>query len=157
MNTITIQINSREALERLIGNDNAVEIDIRNSVVQKFAERHLKPLANCEPITSTLKKIKDSIDAYVVQKVESEIATFKKDYWGNVSEIKLNPSLQVEIDLQIRLKTDTFVFDAVQTAVKKWEDEMKINERIEKRVAYFTEEYIRDEVKKRIEKLKTQI
>ena len=157
MNKVTIQINNREALERLIGNDNALEIDIRNSVVQKFAERHLKPLANCEPITSALKKIKDSIDAYVVQQVESQIATFKKDYYNNISEIKLKPALQAEIDRQIRIKTDTFVFDAVQAAVKKWEDEMKVDERIEKRVAYFTEEYIRDEVKKRIEKLKSQI
>lgn len=41
-----IQINSLEALERLIGGDNQLEIDIRNSVVQKFANKHLKAVAN---------------------------------------------------------------------------------------------------------------
>ena len=41
-----IQINSLDALERLIGGDTELEIEVRNSVIQKFAEKHLKPLAN---------------------------------------------------------------------------------------------------------------
>jgi hypothetical protein len=35
-----------EALERLIGGDSEVEVESRNSVVQKFAETHLKAIAN---------------------------------------------------------------------------------------------------------------
>lgn len=37
-----IQINSLEALERLIGGDTNTEINIRNSVVQEFSKKHLK-------------------------------------------------------------------------------------------------------------------
>lgn len=157
MNNLTIQINNLSALERLIGGNSEVEIEVRNSVIQKFAEKHLKSMANCEPVTSTLKTIKESILGYVKQKVDTEIATFKKDYYNNITEVKLNPAIHAELDRQIRSKMDTFVFETIQASVKKWSDEMKIDERIEKRVAYFTDEYIRDEVKKRIEKLKAQM
>ena len=157
MNNLTIQINNLSALERLIGGNSEVEIEVRNSVIQKFAEKHLKAMANCEPVTSTLKTIKESILGYVKQKVDTEIATFKKDYYNNITEVKLNPAIHAELDRQIRSKMDTFVFETIQASVKKWSDEMKIDERIEKRVAYFTDEYIRDEVKKRIEKLKAQM
>jgi hypothetical protein len=37
--SVKIQINSLEALERLIGNDNNLEIDIRNSIVQNFTKK----------------------------------------------------------------------------------------------------------------------
>lgn len=157
MNKLTIQINNREALERLIGGDSEVEIDIRNSVVQKFAERHLKALANSEPVTSTLKTINESIVNYGKQKVDAEVATFKQDYYKNITEVKLNPAIHAEIDRQIKQKMDTFIFDTVQAAVKTWSDEIKVDERIEKRVAYFTDEYIREAVKKRIEKLKAAL
>ena len=43
-----IQINSLEALERLIGNDNELEIQVRNSVVQEFSRKYLKNLAEEE-------------------------------------------------------------------------------------------------------------
>ena len=37
-----IQINSLEALERLIGGDTELEIEVRNSIVQEFAKKYLK-------------------------------------------------------------------------------------------------------------------
>lgn len=41
-----IQINSLEALERLIGGDTQVEIEIRNSIVQEFTKKYLKSLVS---------------------------------------------------------------------------------------------------------------
>ena len=41
-----IQINSIDALERLIGGDTDVEIEIRNSIVQEFAKKHLKAMVS---------------------------------------------------------------------------------------------------------------
>ena len=40
--SIKIQINSLEAVERLIGGDNEIEIQVRNSIVNDFTKRHLK-------------------------------------------------------------------------------------------------------------------
>ena len=45
-----LQINSLEALERLIGGDNEVELDLRNSVVQAFTNKHLRGLAESHAI-----------------------------------------------------------------------------------------------------------
>jgi len=40
-----IQINSLAALERLIGNDTEMEIELRNSIVQEFTKKHLRSIA----------------------------------------------------------------------------------------------------------------
>ena len=39
-----IQINSLKALERLIGGDSEIEIEIRKSIVAEFAKRHLRSI-----------------------------------------------------------------------------------------------------------------
>lgn len=44
--SIKLQINSVEALERLIGGDSEIELQIRENVVQDFTNRHLKGLHN---------------------------------------------------------------------------------------------------------------
>lgn len=41
---VKIQINSLEALERLIGGNSEMEIELRKAIVLDFAKRHLKPL-----------------------------------------------------------------------------------------------------------------
>ncbi len=60
-NKLTIQINSLEALERLIGGDSQVEIDVRNNIVQAFAEKHLKALAGSSQINVAISAIRFSI------------------------------------------------------------------------------------------------
>lgn len=45
MSGTKIQINSLAALERLIGNDSELELELRASIVQEFAQRHLKGVA----------------------------------------------------------------------------------------------------------------
>lgn len=56
-----IQINSLEALERLIGNDNELEIQLRNAVVQEFTTKHLKAVANEELLKNASKAIIEEI------------------------------------------------------------------------------------------------
>ena len=46
MSGIKIQINSLEALERLIGGNTELEIELRGAIVQEFAKKHLKAVAN---------------------------------------------------------------------------------------------------------------
>lgn len=50
------------ALERLIAGDNDVEIAIREGVVQSFAKRHLKAVANSEAMQPYLKKVSAAIN-----------------------------------------------------------------------------------------------
>jgi len=158
MNNLTIQINNLQALERLIGGDSQVEIEIRNSVVQKFAEKHLKPLANCEPVTSTLHTIKQEILKTVQEKCEKDIATFKTEYYnGRISEVKLNPSIKAEIDSQVRNLVDEAIRKSVDEAIKFWANGAEVEKRIERRFEYYTTEHINTTIKTRLEKVKAAL
>lgn len=53
-----IQINSLEALERLIGGDTELEIEVRNSIVQEFAKKYLKGIINEELMTVAVNRAK---------------------------------------------------------------------------------------------------
>lgn len=58
---IKIQIASLEALERLIGGDSQLEIEIRESVVQNFAKKHLKGVAEA----TNFKQIQNAVENYM--------------------------------------------------------------------------------------------
>jgi len=157
MNKLTLQINNLEALERLIGGDSQVEIEIRNSVVQKFAEKYLKPLANSDPITKTLAQIRAEIDRQVCEQCAKEIAKFEKSYGGSITNVKLHANIKAEIDSQVRNVVDTTVRNNVDEAIKFWANDKELKERIDKRFEYYTTELINTEIKSRIDKLKAKL
>lgn len=64
-----IQINSLEALERLIGGDNELEIEIRNSVVEEFSKKHLKSIANSEKLSNIYEAISKKLTSDFVERV----------------------------------------------------------------------------------------
>lgn len=73
-----IQINSLDALERLIGGDSEVEIEIRNSIVQEFTKKYLKSVAE---------KVLDSEVAVFTKGIK---ATFQQQAQDAIGEMK-NP------------------------------------------------------------------
>lgn len=157
MNKLTIQINSLEALERLIGGDSEIEIDVRNSVIQKFANKHLKALANTNAITQTLSKIQREISDEVSRRCSAEIATFKKNYYGAINEVKLNPAIESEISRKVRTLTDTAIQKAVDEAVEVWADEQGIKRRINAKFDHYTQDFIKAEVRAKLDALKAKL
>ena len=157
MNNLTIQINSLEALERLIGGDSQVEIEVRNSVVQKFAEKHLKPLANSDQIKTTLTQIQLDISRQIREKCEKEIATFKTSCYGSVTDIKLNESIKGEIVRRVGETTDSIIRQHVDDAIKTWNNDVELKRRIDARFEYYTKEAINAEIKARLEKVKATL
>jgi len=82
--SIKIQINSLEALERLIGGDNELELQIRTSIVHEFTNKHLKSLA-------TSKLMKDTENA-IMNEIENQFFDLLKVEYGilkSVSKIRL--------------------------------------------------------------------
>lgn len=159
MSHLTIQINDLSALERLIGGDTQVEMDIRHSLVQKFAEKHLKPLANSANLSNTLRQITEDIRKQVKEKCESEIATFKKsNAWSDaLVDVKLRPEIQREIDAQVRTIIDTTIKTAVDNALEFWAKEASIKRRVDERFEYYTKKMVDDIIKERVEKLKASL
>jgi hypothetical protein len=74
---VKIQINSLEALERLIGGDSELEIEIRSSIVQEFSKKHLKSIAQ-----SYSSWAKDLVESAVYNYLESHLGKWTVGRWG---------------------------------------------------------------------------
>jgi hypothetical protein len=157
MNNLTLQINSKEALERLIGGDSQTEIDIRNSVVQKFAEKHLKAVVNSDAMRTTLYQIQTAITQNVKEQCEREVATFKTSYGGSITDIKLNPAVQKEIDTQVRTIAYDIIQKKVDESIKFWANNAEIEKIVAKKFEYYTNEIISNKVKERLDAIRKSI
>lgn len=153
MNNLTLQINSLEALERLIGGDSKVEIELRNSVVQKFAEKHLKPLANSDAF--------DDVKRHIIIEAEDllakEVGKFTKSWTGKIENIKFKPEIQDKITSETYKLVNEKIREAVDNAVKRFEDENNIKKKIDTSIAYFTEKLIQERVCQKLEEVKSKL
>lgn len=156
-NNLTIQINSLEALERLIGGDSQVEVEVRNSVVQRFAEKHLKPLANSPAIKNTFDSIRNGITKDIQEKCEKEIATFKTNYYGTVTELQINPTIKAQLHSMVRSAVDEKIAKEVEEALKTWRSDSEVQKMIDKRFEYYTNDFINTQIKTRLDKLKANL
>jgi hypothetical protein len=147
-----IQINSLEALERLIGNDTQLETEIRNNVVQDFAAKHLKAVANSPAVTNAISTMSAALKEQTQKKLTSEIATFTESWSGHISNVKFVPAVQSELERLVRLKIDSEIARAVESAMTTWATDANrtIEQIVEKRVAYLTEQHIRDKVSEKL-------
>ena len=148
-----IQINSLEALERLIGGDSEVEIDIRNSVVQAFATKHLKAVVSHHKIESLCRKTVEGIERDASEKLTKEIGKIKKDGFGNTTGITLSK----RVEEVLRFKTDVilskYLQETVERSIEEWGGEKAIKEEVSRQVKNLTKKKIDDEVKLRLAKL----
>jgi len=151
MSQLTLQINSKEALERLIGGDEKVDVDIRNSVVQKFSEKHLKSVANSETIREFCNSLKSSIEKDMISETNSQVGIIKTNWAGQVEKVTLHPAIKTEIDSLVRNHVDELIRKSVDDAIKFWANDAEIEKRVEKRMEYYAEERIKTEVKQRLE------
>ena len=157
-NTLTLQLNSKEALERLIGGDSQTEIDIRNSVVQKFAEKHLKAVANSDAMKTTLYQIQTAITQNVKEQCEREVATFKQHYVGSsITDIKLNSAVLTEIDTKVRALAYDIIQKQVEKSMEFWANNAEIEKIVAKKFEYYTNEIISNKVKERLDAIRKSI
>lgn len=115
----TIQINSLEALERLIGGSTQAEIDIRNAVVQAFTEKHLKAIAADPRIVSAANSIKDASRTAVSDLVTEHIGVVKTTWSGLVESVNLHTKVRNEIDSLVRDRASSLVDAAIKETMAK--------------------------------------
>lgn len=134
-----IQINSLAALERLIGGDSELEIEVRNSVVQNFTKKYLKDVANSEIVKveanlvkrevydSVFKKRAYGYHEVMTQEMQELIRATAKDVIENgVREIVHNAVTKEELTKQV----DECVNDAVRFITERLRPEV-LNRRVE--------------------------
>ena len=145
MNKTVLQINSLEALERLIGGDSEVETEIRNNIVQNFAKKHLKPLVN----EGMIKRVEREIENQTVRlkrdiqdKIKESLVTgglavqTTKNDWGRYN-INLNHALKEELFDGVREE----IKDKLNTIIKE-ETEKIIEEHLRANVAQYYDWYV---------------
>ncbi len=109
--SVKIQINSLEALERMIGGDNEIEIQVRSSIVQEFAKKHLKAVAqNIQ--SSEICAVKDAIRKEVQDQMRDSNGVLQVRY-NNIAE--LTPQKKAEIK-ELVLKQMQTEFDLLVSA-----------------------------------------
>lgn len=136
-----IQINSLEALERLIGNDNELEMEIRNNIVQEFAKKHFKSLVNEPAFYETINKCKESLKSEVDLKITESIGEIKQDsYWSK--SIVLKPEIKSKIDITVATQLSNEIAMAVQNAITQIKTNEDIESRIKKQIDYYVNDYI---------------
>lgn len=152
-----VQINSLAALERLLGGDTAVEIEIRSNIVQEFAKKHLKAVASSDAVLVALDATKAAIIREAEQKLDASLATFQQDYYGNISKLQLKPEIVAEIRRQVAAQVDAQILKTVLALIEEKFTQVNLEDMVKRRVDYYTGELINDRVKGRLETLKKQL
>lgn len=144
-NGLTIQINSLEALERLIGGDTQVEIDIRNNIVQAFAEKHLKALAGSQQINNAISDVREAIDSEVSIELKRLFGTYSNT-WRR--DIKLDESVKSIIKeavlTEIHSVVDSYLKEIM--AAPEW-----IKEKVETKIKQLAINIANSELQSKIE------
>lgn len=122
-----IQINSLEALERLIGNDNELEIQVRESVIQNFTAKHLKSIAKLDLVENIGKAVKEEL--------QKEFFEIVKDGWGRDVVKGFKESVLKELKEDMCREARKILGQVISEAI----DEHKTNEFIAEKLKYAAE------------------
>ena len=147
-----IQINNLAALERLIGGDSELEFEIRNNIVQAFANKHLKPLVNDLKFDAMLRKVQESGQEEVKKVIEEKLGKFVTINWRE--SFSLNDNIKASIRQEAQTKIKEQVDAAAEVVLQKFTPEYLdklISARVEDEVKLRIKEGVRaklDEVAK---------
>lgn len=147
-----IQINSLAALERLIGGDTEVEIAIRGNIVQEFAKKHLKAVANSATINSNLLQYREELKRVLESAVAQNIGEFKTE-WGQVKLVRLRSEIQEQLNSAVATANRALV----QETVDKKLTEIDLDKRVNAAVNTQVEERIKLGVRAALDKLREKL
>lgn len=144
MSDVKIQINSLEALERLIGGQTEMELQIKGAVVQEFTKKHLKALA-----TDSLMK---NTASAIINEIETTFFTSVKGSWGDTKKVFKESALK-ELNQHLEYKAKEQLYNLVQEVIRKTASVDVITKEVEKQAKWITEELSKKILQERIDKL----
>ena len=86
------------ALERLIGGDSEMEIQLRHQIVEAFATKYLKALVNTGPIQLAISRAEGAMVAEISEKIGRV-----QDTWDG-PKVTLHPEMRERIEQRVRAK-----------------------------------------------------
>lgn len=138
-----IQINSLEALERLIGGDNELEIEIRNSVTENFAKKHMRSVVNTDLIQKLQTALTSSIQDDLLETVGS---SYIKNY-------KLTPKAKEYLDERIGYSVESALSKLVEAKIGSLDTLKKIDDLLDKQSKYVEQQLTDAILEKRLDKM----
>jgi hypothetical protein len=132
------------ALERLIGGDSEIELELRNGIASTFADKYLRQVIN----ETSMRELESRMKEYAKSEVNSFVA--KTDSWKRATEITgtleklIKNSVHDNISELVRNECDKYLEWAKEASKKQ-------NQIVDKWLEKTTKEYIEAEVKKKFE------
>lgn len=123
MSEVKIQINSLEALERLIGGEEELELELRGSIVQEFAKRYLKGVADDVIINNATHEIRKYVQDNFINKVYS----ISRGY-------TLNPAFNETIQKSIQLHFSALINQLIREYMESDDTIKMIYKRLDDKV-----------------------
>ncbi len=148
---VRLQLNL-PALERLLGGDTQLEVELRQQVVQQFVEKHLKGIVDTEAVQQTLtilrKRIEDSIREQVGTTASDERNYYSTRY--STVEGKINGVIQEIVKKQLEKLVSESYLHHYEEHRNYWHRQM--NDAVRTAVAAVTDKLIEDEIGDRVSK-----
>lgn len=145
-----IQINNLAALERLIGGDSKLEFEIRNNIVQNFANKHLKTLVNDQAFSKMMGEVKKAGEKEARKVMEERLGRFVNQGWKETFILN-EEQKQVIVNSSkegIRFQVDQIIASTLESFPQE-----KIESLIEKRVGQEIERRINEGVKNKLDEM----
>lgn len=139
---------SHEDLVRMIGGEETVAVEVRNSIVQEFAKKYLKPLVNDSTLQIARAAMQKDFDA-AVRTAVAEYITITES-WGG-TQYKLIDAVQQRIRVAVQTALAEMLTQTVRELVNDRAE--AIRHEIEQRVTAETERRIRVGVTERFQAL----
>ncbi len=144
-----IQINNLAALERLIGGDTELEIEIRNNIVQEFTKRHLKGLVETETIKQAITDTKLMVVNYAKKEVAEQIGEIKRSYGSTT--YNLQDDVVEAIKDQISKAMNRVVYDHIENLVKTYVGNLNIKKYINQMIDFNIKQTVEEGIRERFE------
>ena len=107
---------SLPALERLIGGDNQIEVELRQQIAEKFAERHLKCMLNDTMLGQVQRTVAEFAGKQIGEVINQIGRKETADRWASEARYKLQGPITEAINKAVEESVAEKIRNAVQTA-----------------------------------------
>jgi len=104
-----------KALEKLVAGNSEVEVELRNCVVQEFAKRHLKAVANDPVFKGWVETQMLSIKMSIEEEMKTVFSDIRRDSWGKVTR----ESFKKEVKDKIHQEANNFIEIQISNKVQE--------------------------------------
>ena len=130
------------ALERLIGGDSEIELELRKQIVQEFAKRHLISVAEIASYQAVVEAVKQHVNAYV--KEQLGIENLLGCHWPTMDQ-RLSYMIKDLVDKRAQAAVDEALKKVIEYQKNYWPRDIErvVKKELERRIEEEVEKGIR--------------